>query len=152
MAPKHVLVPHYTHSLIVNAQPGFPTSAVSVRVEHVNRIVPATRGLAVVVKHPMKLIVNRLSRFPSNGCHDFWIASHARFSALVNTGKTKEKIAPSGISTSDTNRTALLILTMPSAVASYRERSRWRTRIVGSDSICTSWLASLESDWPTNTG
>jgi hypothetical protein len=71
MAPKHVLMPHLLHSFIINVQPTFPTVAVSVRVEHVDRIVSAVCGLAVVVKYPIQLVVSRL-RFPSNGCHDFW--------------------------------------------------------------------------------
>jgi hypothetical protein len=72
MAPKHVLVPHRAHSFIVNVQPISSTAAVSVRVEHVDRIVSAACGLAVVVKHPIKLVVHRLRIFPGSGCHDFW--------------------------------------------------------------------------------
>jgi hypothetical protein len=49
MAPKHVLVPHRANNFIVNVKPNFPATAVSVRVEHVDRIVPAARELAVVV-------------------------------------------------------------------------------------------------------
>jgi hypothetical protein len=64
MAPKHVLVPHRAHSFIVDVQPRFHTATVSILVEHVDRIVTAAWGLAVVVKHPMKLIVHGLRRFP----------------------------------------------------------------------------------------
>jgi hypothetical protein len=71
MLSKHVIVPHRAHSFIVNVQPNFFTTAVSVRVEHVGRIVPASRRLAVVIKHPIELVVHRLRRFPGNGCHDF---------------------------------------------------------------------------------
>jgi hypothetical protein len=71
MAAKHVLVPRSAHSFIVNMQPSFPTTAVSVRVEDVDRIVPAACGIPVVVKHPIKLVARRLRRFPGNGCHDF---------------------------------------------------------------------------------
>jgi hypothetical protein len=39
MALKHVLMPHRAHIFIVNVQPRLP-AAVSVRVEHVDRIVP----------------------------------------------------------------------------------------------------------------
>ena len=71
MRAKHVLVPHRPHRFIVKVQPTLPTTAVFDRVEHINRIVPATCGLAVVVKHPIKLVVCRLGRFPDNGCQDF---------------------------------------------------------------------------------
>jgi hypothetical protein len=56
MAPKHVLLPHRAHSFIVNVQPTFPTTAVPIRVEQVNRIMSAGRGLAVVVEHPIELV------------------------------------------------------------------------------------------------
>ena len=72
MIPKHILVLHRAHGFIIDVQPSFTAIAVSVPVEHVDRIVPAACGLAVVVKHPMKFIENRLRRFPRNGCHDFW--------------------------------------------------------------------------------
>lgn len=41
---------------------------------------------------------------------------------------------------------------MPSAVASNRNRVRCRTRMGGSASKCTCWLASIEVDWPTRKG
>jgi hypothetical protein len=71
VAPKHVLVSHRLHRFIVNVQPTFPTTAVSVRVEHVDRIVPTTCGLAVVIEHPIQLVVDLLRRFSCNRCHDF---------------------------------------------------------------------------------
>ena len=67
MAPKYVLVSHRTYSVIINMQPSF-----AALVEHVDGIVSAACGLAVVVKHPTELIVRRLRRFPRNGCHEFW--------------------------------------------------------------------------------
>ena len=63
MLSKHDLVPNRTYSFIVNVQPNFFTTAVSVRVEHVDRIVPVACRLAVVVKHPIELVVHRLRRF-----------------------------------------------------------------------------------------
>ena len=60
MAPKQVLVPHRAHSSIVNSQPSFPATAVSVLVEHVDRIVTAACGLAVVEEHPIERIVRRI--------------------------------------------------------------------------------------------
>jgi hypothetical protein len=72
MASKHVLVPHRIHSFIVNAQPSFFTTGVSARVEHVDGIVPAVCGPAVVVKHPIELVAHRFRRIPGNGCHYFW--------------------------------------------------------------------------------
>ena len=54
MAPKHIIVPHRAHSFIVNVQPTFPTTAVSVWVKHVDHIVSAACGLAVVVKNTME--------------------------------------------------------------------------------------------------
>ena len=71
MRSKHVLMPHHPHSFIVNVQPTVPTTAVFIRVEHIDRIVPAARRLAVVVEHPIKLVASRLRRFPGNGCHGF---------------------------------------------------------------------------------
>lgn len=52
---KHVLVPHHAYSFFANAQPIFSATAVSIRVKYINRIVPATCGLAVVVDHPYSL-------------------------------------------------------------------------------------------------
>jgi hypothetical protein len=72
MVPKHVLAPHRAHSFIIDVQPTLPTTAVSVRVEHIDRIMPTACRLAMVVKHPIKLVVYRLRRFPGNRCHDFW--------------------------------------------------------------------------------
>ena len=70
MAPKHLLMLHRVHNFI-NAQPRFTTTIVSFRVEHVDRIVPTAWGLAMVVKHPTKLVVRRL-RYLGTRCHDFW--------------------------------------------------------------------------------
>jgi hypothetical protein len=92
MPPKHFLMPHHAHSFIVNVQPSFSTTTAPVRVEHVDRIVPAACGLAAMVKHPIELVVHRLHRFPGNGCHGFWDwPSHKGFLVLASTEKTKEK-------------------------------------------------------------
>jgi hypothetical protein len=101
MAPEHVLVLHYANTFIVNVQPSFPAAAASVRVEHFNRIVPAACGLAVVVKHPIKLVVHRFYKFPGMWRHDFWTGGATRDSQLLLTrGKMNEKFVPSGISSS----------------------------------------------------
>ena len=62
---------HSAHIFVVNVQPSFPTTAISFRVQHVDRIVFAASGLAMVVKHPIQLVVRWLHRFPGNRCHDF---------------------------------------------------------------------------------
>jgi hypothetical protein len=49
MTPKYVLVPHSTNSFIFNVQPSLPTTTVSVWMEHVESIVPAASGFAVVI-------------------------------------------------------------------------------------------------------
>jgi hypothetical protein len=69
IATKHILVPHRFHRFVVNVQPNF---LVSVLVEHVDCIVPASCRLPVVVKHSKELVVHRLRRFPGNGRHNFW--------------------------------------------------------------------------------
>ena len=70
MVPRRVIM---LHRFIVNVQPSFPTTTVSIWMEHVDRIMPTAYGFAVVVKHPIELVVrSRLRRFPRNGCHDFW--------------------------------------------------------------------------------
>jgi hypothetical protein len=105
MASKDVLVPHRTHSFIVNVQPSFRIIAVSVRVEHIDRIVPAICRLAVVVKNPIQLVMHRFRRFPGNGCHDFWTDQATKDLSLDHgsMGETTEKIVPSGISSSGPN-------------------------------------------------
>jgi hypothetical protein len=55
--PKHVLVPHRAHNFIVNTQPSFPTTAISLRMKHIDRIMPAACGLAVVVEYSMELVM-----------------------------------------------------------------------------------------------
>jgi hypothetical protein len=69
MPPKDVLVPCSTHSLVINVQPTFPTTALSVLVKNVDRIVPTTRP-TTMIEHPMELVVRRLHGFPGSGCHD----------------------------------------------------------------------------------
>jgi hypothetical protein len=104
MAPEHLFMLHYAHGLIINVQPSFPTIAVfiQVRVEHVDRIVPAACGLrvAVVVKHPTKLVVHWLRRFPDNGRHDFCADSATTVLSLGWQGERKKKIVPSDNSSS----------------------------------------------------
>ena len=52
---KHVLVSHRAHSYItINVQPSFPTTAASVQMKHLDRIVLAACGLVVVVKHAIE--------------------------------------------------------------------------------------------------
>jgi hypothetical protein len=79
MAPKYVLFPHCAHSFIVNVQPNFLTTAVSVQVEHVDRIVPTASRLAVVVKYPIELVMHWLHRFPGKGRHDIWTDNATRY-------------------------------------------------------------------------
>jgi hypothetical protein len=77
-------MPHRAHSFIVDVQPTFPIISVSVRVEYVDRIMPISRGLAVVVKHPIQLVMHRLQGFPGNWCHDVWTQRHEVFSASAS--------------------------------------------------------------------
>ena len=75
MATKHILMSYCTHCSIVDVQPSVPTTALSVRVEHVDSIVPtATGGLAAVVEHPIELVTWGLhrNRFSGHRCHGFW--------------------------------------------------------------------------------
>jgi hypothetical protein len=72
MAPKQVLVLNRAHNFIIDVQPSFPTITVFVPVVHVDRILPATCGLAVVVKYPIELVPYRIRRFLGNKCHGFW--------------------------------------------------------------------------------
>jgi hypothetical protein len=72
VASKHVLVSHCAYSFVVNVQPSFPAITASVRVEHVDTIVPIACGPAVMVKHPIKLVEHQLRGFPGNGCHHFY--------------------------------------------------------------------------------
>jgi hypothetical protein len=69
MAPKHILMSHRAHSLVVDVHPSIPTTDVSVRVEHVHNIVPVACRVSIVVKYPIELVVRRLRRFPGN---DVW--------------------------------------------------------------------------------
>ena len=50
---------HHAHSYIIDVQavqPGFPTTAASVQMEHLDHIVLAACGLVVVVKHAIELV------------------------------------------------------------------------------------------------
>jgi hypothetical protein len=80
IASKHLVVPYRAHSFIVNVQPRFefPTTVVTVpiRMEHVDRIVPASCRFAVVIEHPIQLVV--YSRIIGSGCHDFWTKKATR--------------------------------------------------------------------------
>ena len=149
MAPKHGLVSHFPHSFIVNMQPSLPPSAVSVLLEHIDSIVPITGRLAVVVKHTMKLVVHRLRRIPGRGYHHFWKGKDIL--SLSQNGGNKGKSVPSGISGCGPNQTGLLILFILSVASSNGECLGRRTRIDGSTSRSTSWVASfeLELDWTT---
>jgi hypothetical protein len=66
MAPKHVLVLHRPHNFIVNVQPSFLTTAVSVRMGDVDRIMPAACGFSLV-KHPTKLVSVGSADLPETG-------------------------------------------------------------------------------------
>jgi hypothetical protein len=51
MDPKHVLVSHRANSFTIDVQPTSHSTAVSAPVEHVDRIVPAARGVAMMIEH-----------------------------------------------------------------------------------------------------
>ena len=72
MTPKHVLVSHRAHGFIINMEPIFPNTAVTIPAEHVDSIMPVFCGLAEVVEHTKEFVVRRLRRFPGNRCNDFW--------------------------------------------------------------------------------
>ena len=55
---------------------------------------------------------------------------------------SQKKRLPLGTSNSDVNDTCLPILATPPALASYKNRLRWRMRIGGSASMCTVCVAS----------
>jgi hypothetical protein len=103
VAPKYVLLPHRAQSFIVDAQPTIPTAAVFVRVEHVDRIVPAACRSTMVVKYPIQLVVYRLCGFPGIRYHDFWTDGDTGILNFGRTGKMKEIIIPSGIWSSGVN-------------------------------------------------
>ena len=85
-------------------QPSFPATAVLLRVENIDRIVPAPCRIALVVKHPIEPVWRRLCRISGSGSHDFWTERATRKSlALASTGKRKEKSVPSGISSCGPN-------------------------------------------------
>jgi hypothetical protein len=84
ISPKHVLVAHRAHRLVVDVQPGFASAAtiavvvaagapshtaVPVRMEHVEGIVSTTSGGAVMIEHAVECVACGSS---SGGCHDVW--------------------------------------------------------------------------------
>lgn len=70
------------------------------------------------------------------GRHHFYIRCY-------NHGeRTCNACLPLGTSNSGANDTCLLTLATPPALASYKNRLRWRIRIGGSASMCTVWVAS----------
>ena len=100
LSPKHVLVSHHAHSVVVNVQPNFCITAVSILVKNVDRIVSAACRLAVMIEYTMKLVLHRLRRFPGDGCHDFWTDRDMRGS---KPSPAQEKDIPKGISSSGPN-------------------------------------------------
>ena len=70
MLPEHVLMLHQAHRFIINVQPNFTCATVSVRLKNVDRIVPTTRRLAVMVKHPTECIMHRICGLLGRGYHD----------------------------------------------------------------------------------
>jgi hypothetical protein len=77
MAPKHVLVPHRAHRFIIDVQ---ASPSLLAPGEHVDRKVPTTCGLAVVVKYPIELVLYRIHKFPDNRSHGFWTERATRSS------------------------------------------------------------------------
>ena len=90
LPPKHVLVSHSAHSFVVYVQPTFPITAVSILVKNVDRIASAGRGLAVVVKYPIKLVAQRVRKFPGGRYHDFWIDRYMSDLAFAHGGTNKK--------------------------------------------------------------
>jgi hypothetical protein len=155
MSPEHVLLPHPAHSFIINVQPSFttPATAVFVRVYDVDRIVPAARRLAMVVKHPIELVAYPLRRFSVKQVP--WFLDRPRrkgFLALANTGKQqKENNTERNVELRrELNRLADLNYAIRGHVIQEALTVRWRTRTRGSTSMCTCWIASLELDWPAS--
>jgi hypothetical protein len=70
MLPEHVLMSHRAHCFIIDVQPNFPCIAVSVLMKNIDRIVPATRRLAVMVEHPTERIMRRFRGLLGSGYHD----------------------------------------------------------------------------------
>ena len=77
VTPKHVLVPHRAHRFIIDVQPGFAAAtatalraAISVRVQHIERIVPAACGHAMMVEHAIERVARRLCESSGSRCHD----------------------------------------------------------------------------------
>ena len=157
MSSKHVLIPHRTHTFIVDVQPTLSTATVCVRVEHVNRIMPSTCRPAVVVEHSIERVLCRQRWLSGTGCHYVWTNQPAINSQhLTEAGGKKgeeKKPVPSGISSSGENWTGLPILTTPPVAPSYKNRFRWRTSTGGSASMSTvtCWFALLGPDGLTCT-
>jgi hypothetical protein len=60
MLPENVLMPHRAHCFIIDVQPTFPFVPVSVRVQNIDRIVPAACRFAVMVEHSIELVMRWL--------------------------------------------------------------------------------------------
>jgi len=79
VSPENVLVLHHTHRLIIDVQPSFTTiittasrATVTVRVEHIERVVSAACGRAVVVEHTIEHVAGGLSGSSRSRCHDIY--------------------------------------------------------------------------------
>ena len=78
VSPENVLVPYRTHCLVIDVQPSFSTSiaatapraAITVRVEHIKRIVSAACRHAMVVEHPIERVARGLRGGSGSRCHN----------------------------------------------------------------------------------
>lgn len=96
VSPENVLVPHRTHSLIVDVQPSFativaaaPRAAVTVRVENIERIMSATCRHAMVVEHTIERVARGLRGWSGSRCHD--ICTDRYFQPRLKEAKKKRK-------------------------------------------------------------
>jgi hypothetical protein len=83
-------VSHRAHTFIINVQPTFSITPVSILVKNVDRMVSTACGIAVVIKYPIKLVVHRLGRFPGGRYHDFWIDRDMSALAVAHGGMNKK--------------------------------------------------------------
>jgi hypothetical protein len=77
VSPENVLVPHRSHGLIIDVQPSLtttvataPCTAITVRVEYMQRIVSTARGHTVVVEDTIERIARGLSGSSGSRGHD----------------------------------------------------------------------------------
>jgi hypothetical protein len=60
MSPENILMPHSTHSIIVDVKPTFSITTISIRVEHVNRIALPTPQVTVVIEYAVERVAPRM--------------------------------------------------------------------------------------------